>query len=38
MAGIQTYHPEFPAWASPVTLYFRRTQEGWQTVGLDRVR
>jgi len=35
-ATISTRHPDHPAWASPVTLYFRRMADGWQTVGLER--
>jgi hypothetical protein len=33
---IQSRHPEFPQWASPVHVHFRRSAEGWQTVGLER--
>jgi hypothetical protein len=33
---IRTAHPDFPAWGHPATLYFRRTQDGWETVGIER--
>nr|MBA3297058.1 hypothetical protein [Acidobacteriota bacterium] len=29
-------HPEHPAWAVPMQVYFRRTASGWKTVGLFR--
>ncbi|HXG54212.1 MAG TPA: hypothetical protein VNJ03_02435 [Vicinamibacterales bacterium] len=29
-------HPEHPAWAAPMQVYFRRTASGWKTVGLFR--
>ncbi len=32
---IGTRHPRYAAW-TPVQIYFRRTNTGWQTVGLDR--
>ncbi len=32
---IATRHPRYPDWV-PVQVYFRRTDAGWQTVGLDR--
>jgi hypothetical protein len=35
-ATIVSRHAEHPAWAAPVTVYFRRDGAGWQTVGLDR--
>jgi hypothetical protein len=34
--AIRSVHPGFPAWDSPVTVYFRRVTGGWQAVGLDR--
>jgi len=34
--AIRSMHPEFSAWAAPVTVYFRRVAGGWQPVGLDR--
>jgi hypothetical protein len=34
--GISTIHPDYPAWSAPVTFTFRRTNAGWETVGLDR--
>jgi hypothetical protein len=33
---VRTVHPEYPHWQLPVTLTFRRTAGGWQTVGLER--
>jgi hypothetical protein len=35
--AVRTIHPEFPHWRMPATLTFRRTADGWQAVGLDRV-
>jgi hypothetical protein len=35
-ARVAAIHPDFPSWASPVTVYFRRTSGGWQLVGLTR--
>ena len=29
-------HPEHPAWAQPVQVYFRRQASGWSLVGLER--
>ena len=34
--AIRTMYPGFPAWAAPVTVYFRRVADGWQPVGLER--
>jgi hypothetical protein len=34
--SVRTIHPEYPAWATPVTFTFRRNDTQWQTVGLDR--
>ena len=31
-------HPQFPSWATPVTVHFQRQQRGWRLVGLDRDR
>ncbi|MGE0703669.1 MAG: hypothetical protein AB7F99_04350 [Vicinamibacterales bacterium] len=36
-ASVQTVHPDFPAWSTPVTLYFRPAAGVWQTVGLERL-
>ena len=34
---VRTAHSDHPAWnASPVSFTFRRTDTGWQTVGVDR--
>ena len=35
-AKIRGYHPDYPAWAEPVTVYFRRADRGWTLVGLER--
>jgi hypothetical protein len=34
---ITAVHQQFPAWAEPVTLHFRRLVDGWQLVGLTRL-
>lgn len=34
--AVRTLHPDYPAWQLPVTLTFRRTDGGWQAVGLER--
>ena len=33
---VRTAHPRYPTWNLPVTLVFRRSGAGWQTVGVDR--
>jgi hypothetical protein len=33
---ISTTHPKFPAWATPVTVHFRRSVNGWTIVGVSR--
>ena len=35
-ARVSATHPSFPAWATPVTVHFRRTASGWETVGIVR--
>jgi hypothetical protein len=34
--SIQSVHPKYPRWADPVRVFFRRSGDGWQTVGLER--
>jgi hypothetical protein len=34
--SIRSIHPDYPAWANPVTFTFRRNGTQWETVGLDR--
>ena len=34
--SVRTTHPDYPAWANPVTFTFRRNGTQWETVGLDR--
>jgi hypothetical protein len=34
--AVRTAHPDYQGWNAPVTFTFRRTDNGWQTVGLDR--
>jgi len=34
--AVRTAHSDHPAWDAPVTFTFRRTDNGWQTVGVDR--
>ena len=36
--AIRSVQPDHPRWADPVTAYFRRVPDGWQTVGLRRAR
>lgn len=33
---VHAEHPGYPHWTSPVELYFRRTSDGWEPVGLFR--
>lgn len=33
--AIRSLHPAYPQWAQPVTVHFRKTATGWQTVRLD---
>ena len=35
-ATVRAFHPDHPAWAQPVELYFRRAGDGWRLVGLER--
>jgi hypothetical protein len=35
-AAVTVEHPDHPAWARPVTLYFRRSATGWRAVGVFR--
>jgi hypothetical protein len=34
---IRTFHSDFPHWAAPVRVYFRKSTDGWTTVGIERV-
>jgi hypothetical protein len=34
---VAAIHPEFPSWATPVTVHFRSAGGGWQLVGLKRL-
>jgi hypothetical protein len=34
---VSAIHPEFPSWATPVTVHFRRESGAWRTVGLNRL-
>ena len=34
--AVRTAHPDHSAWDAPVSFTFRRTDNGWQTVGVDR--
>ena len=34
---IQAVNPPNPSWTVPVRVYFRRTTEGWNLVGLERI-
>jgi hypothetical protein len=33
---VRTMHPDHPVWQQPVTVFFRRTAQGWRAVGLER--
>ena len=34
---VAAVHAEFPSWAKPVTVHFRRLADGWQLVGVARI-
>jgi len=34
--AVRTAHPDHSAWDAPVSFTFRRIDNGWQTVGVDR--
>ncbi len=36
-ARVSASHAAHPAWEVPVIVYFRRTADGWETVGLERL-
>jgi hypothetical protein len=36
-AAVRTVHAGHPAWSAPVTFTFRRSSDGWDAVGVDRV-
>jgi hypothetical protein len=36
-AEISTHHPQYSAWATPVSVYFRRESGGWTVVGISRM-
>jgi len=33
--AISAAHPQHPAWAKPLQVYFRKSAGGWQTVGVE---
>jgi hypothetical protein len=33
---VRGVHPQQPRWLRPARVYFRRTPQGWQTVGIER--
>jgi len=35
-ARLSAFHPDQPGWAGPVVAYFRRAEDGWSLVGLER--
>jgi hypothetical protein len=37
MAEIRGAHPRYPGWATPMQVYFRKTADGWLTVGVERL-
>ena len=36
-AAVRTIHPDYPTWADAVTFTFRRSDNGWDIVGTDRI-
>jgi len=36
MAEIRGSHKLHAGWSTPMKVYFRKTSEGWQTVGIER--
>lgn len=34
---VRGQHPQHEAWSKPIRAYFRRTTQGWTTVGLERL-
>jgi len=34
---VAAIHPQFPSWTTPVTVHFRRVEQGWKMVGLVRM-
>jgi hypothetical protein len=34
---ISAKSPEYPAWETPIHVYFKRTEGGWKLVGLERM-
>ena len=34
---VAALHDQFPSWAVPVTVHFRRTPDGWKLVGVQRL-
>jgi hypothetical protein len=34
---IAARHAEYPSWATPVTVHFRRASNGWELVGVRRL-
>lgn len=37
IAEIGAVHSAHPAWSHPLRVYFRRHENGWETVGLERI-
>ena len=35
-ARVRAFHPDHPAWARPLMMYFRQMEGGWKLVGLER--
>ena len=35
-ARVRAFHPDHPAWAQPIMMYFRQVEGGWKLVGLER--
>lgn len=35
-ARVRAFHPDRPAWAQPLMMYFRQVDGGWKLIGLER--
>jgi hypothetical protein len=37
LAEVRAVETAYPSWTKPVRAFFRRTNEGWKLVGLERM-